>query len=62
MTAHVISTGRAAWFIAGPEMSKQPESAADRLWREKLDLGISLREAVVTIVALAVVSALIAFS
>jgi hypothetical protein len=43
-------------------MSKQPESAADRLWREKLDLGISLREAVVTIVALAVVSALIAFS
>ena len=43
-------------------MSKQPESAADRLWREKLDLGISLREAVVTTLALAVVIALIVLS
>jgi hypothetical protein len=43
-------------------MSKQPESAADRLWREKRDLGISLREAVVTMLALAIVFALMVLS
>jgi len=31
-------------------MSKQQESAADRIWKEKLDIAVSLREAVVTIV------------
>lgn len=52
----VIMGGQRGCFIVGPQMSKQRESAADRIWKEKLDLCGSVQEALVTL-AVAVVLA-----
>jgi hypothetical protein len=44
-------------------MSKEQESAADRLWREKIDLCASPRDMILTIIlALALVAALVALN
>jgi hypothetical protein len=55
--------GGATCFIGEAGMSKQQESAADRLWKEKLDLCGTVQEAVIML-ALAVVlaSALVIFN
>ena len=44
-------------------MSKYHESAAERLWKEKLDMGVTVKEAVVMLVlAVALAGFLLLFS